>query len=84
MIYFHTNLDKYKTNCFPNDLKIVPRIGEMVSVVDVFRPHFQKQRLPTSLQVKNVTHSERGIFCELWLSEIDAKICKENNVNVFG
>lgn len=83
MIRFRTNLDKYRNNCFPKNLNIPPRVGEIVSVIEVMKPHFEKMRLPTTLEVVRVTHTEQNIICELWMSELDVAICNENGINIF-
>ena len=72
-VIFHTNIDAYNTNCFPEYISIPPRIGEKVSVVEAFGKHFINQKLPTSLEVVDVTWTDHGVICELHYSKIDLK-----------
>lgn len=41
-VIFKTNIDHYKTNCFPNNLEIPPRMGETVLVTECFFDYYQK------------------------------------------
>lgn len=82
-VKFRTNLDAYQTNCFPENLTIPPRIGEKVSVTEGFGSYFTNRKLPTKLEVVDVTWTDKGVVCELWYSEIDVKIAKQNNINLF-
>lgn len=82
-IFFNTNLDHYKTNCFPENLQFVPRVGEKVMVTNVFFEWFKNKQLPIRLEVVNVTHTEQGVICELWYNESDLKIAKQAGANIF-
>lgn len=82
-IIFTTNLDNYKTNCFPDNLTLVPRIGDSILVREVFIEYFRNKKLPTQLVVTNVIWSDKGVLCELWYKEIDVEFAKLNKVNLF-
>jgi len=73
-VVFVTNIDAYKTNCFPANLPMPPRVGELVSVVDVFIKHFQDQKLPTTLEVVRVTWKEYCVVCELWYNKTQKEL----------
>jgi len=80
-VKLHTNVDRYNEyQCWP-ELSFPPRIGEIVEVRNTFVSHFRNQKLPTRMEVIQVTHSEFGILCDLWFTEIDIKIMKQNGVN---
>lgn len=74
-VVFKTNIDAYKTNCFPNNLGMPPRIGEKVLVTEVFEKHFSDKKLPLRLEVTDVTWTDKGAVCELHYNETDLKIC---------
>lgn len=78
-----TALDNYQTNCFPENLTQVPRIGECVRVVNAFYTHFKQKRLPIELIVKNVIWTENGALVEVWYRNIDVEAAKLNNINLF-
>jgi len=82
-ILFKTNLDNYQKNCFPDNLSFVPRKGEGVSVTNMFVSHFKDQKLPTTLKVVGVTHTDQGVVCELWYNETDVAFAKLNKINLF-
>ncbi len=82
-VVFKTNIDNYKTNCFPSNLEIPPRIGETVLVSEVFVDYYSKQKLPIRLQVVDVTWTEKGVICELHYKEIDVKAASLSGVNLF-
>lgn len=83
-VIFRTNLDNYQTNCFPDDIfDIPPRKGESVEVTKVFLKYFRDKKLPTQLEVMNVTWTEEGVICELWYRDFDIKHAKINNINLF-
>lgn len=82
-IKFHTNLDKYKTNCWPENLTFVPHKGEFVNVVRVFEQYYRDKKLPTRLEVVSVTYTELGVVCELWYNKQDVEIAKSQNINLF-
>jgi hypothetical protein len=69
-----TNIDAYKTNCFPANLPIPPRVGELVRVVDVFVKHFQDQKLPITLEVTRVTWGENYVVCDLWYNKTQKEL----------
>lgn len=82
-IIFHTNLDHYKTNCFPENLTHKPFIGEKIQVVSVFKSFYENKKLPTRLEVVDVTHTEQGVVCELYYNEQDLHISKIAGGNPF-
>lgn len=82
-IKFSTNIDRYNTNCFPENLTFVPRIGESVYVTKVFVEYFSSRKLPLRLKVVDVIHTEFWVICELHYHETDIKIAKINNVNLY-
>lgn len=82
-IVFKTNLDNYKTNCFPENLNIPPRIGESVLVSEVFLEYYSKKKLPLRLEVVDVIWTNNGCVCELWYKQIDVDFAKMNGVNLF-
>jgi hypothetical protein len=73
-IVFQTNIDNYKTNCFPENLTSAPRMGEKVMVVKAFISYFRDKKLPTRLEVVDVTHTEECVICELWYNKTDKEI----------
>jgi hypothetical protein len=81
-VIFKTNIDHYKTNCFPNNLEIPPRIGETVLVTEVFFDYYQKQKLPTQMKVVDVIWTDKGVVCELWYREIDIEAAKLSGVKL--
>lgn len=70
-VVFKTNIDHYKTNCFPKNVTTPPRIGEKVLVNDVFFDYYTHKKLPTKLEVVDVLYSQHGVVCELWYTKID-------------
>lgn len=82
-VIFRTNLDNYQTNCFPENIDIPPRKGELVEVAQVFIKYFRDKKLPIELEVVNVTWTENCVICELWYRDFDIKHAKINNINLF-
>jgi hypothetical protein len=82
-VVFNTNIDHYKTNCFPTNLTQVPRIGEKVLVNEVFGKYYADKKLPLRLEVIDVLWCEAGAIVELHYCEIDVKIANQNGVNLF-
>lgn len=82
-VVFKTNIDKYKTNCFPTNLEMPPRIGETVLVSEVFVEYYSKQKLPICLEVVDVIWTEKGVICELHYKEMDIKAARFSGVNLF-
>lgn len=82
-VIFRTNLDNYQTNCFPENLTIPPRVGERVMVGEAFGSYYTNKKLPTKLVVIDVVWTDIGVLCELWYSDIDVKVAKQNNINLF-
>mgnify|MGYP003412620908 FL=1 len=82
-VVFKTNLDNYKTNCFPENLIYPPHKGDKVLVNEVFVKYFADKKLPLSLEVVDVIWTEVGVVCELWYSETDVRAAKEFGVNLF-
>ena len=64
-IVIKTNLDRYKDHMFPQNLSIVPRIGERVEIVRSCQPAL-KYPYPISLEVVSVTHTEKNIEVDVW------------------
>lgn len=82
-IIFRTNIDHYKTNCFPENLQIPPRIGDTVVVNEVFIDYYAKRKLPIGLVVIDVAWSEKGVVCELWYKHSDIEAAKLTGVKLF-
>lgn len=82
-VIFTTNIDSYKLNCFPSNLEIPPRIGEKVRVKQEFLGNFLSKKLPTDLEVVNVTWMEGLVICELWYSKHDIEVSKISNIDLF-
>lgn len=82
-IIFRTNIDAYQTNCFPNNLESVPRVGELIMVVETFISYYKNKQLPTILEVVQVVHTEKGVICELHYSDIDVKSARINKINLY-
>lgn len=82
-IVFKTNIDKYQTNCFPENLLFVPRVGEKVMVTPVFESWFKDKKLPIRLEVVDVTYAEQFVICELWYNKQDLEFLKLARVNPF-
>ena len=83
-VVFKTNLDQYKTNCFPTNITHPPRKGDKVMVTEVFGEYFLKQKLPVSLEVVDVVWTEYAVVCELWYNKVDLEICKSSGAKPFG
>lgn len=81
-VLFKTNIDNYKTNCWPI-LAMPPRKGESVSVVKVFEKYYSDKKLPTKLEVVDVTWHEEVVLCELWYRNIDIESAKASGTNLF-
>lgn len=81
-VTFRTNIDHYKTNCFPDNFDIPPRKGETVLVVKVFADYYAKQKLPLRLEVVDVTWTEDGVVCELWYKKNDVEAAKLSGVKL--
>jgi hypothetical protein len=73
-IVFSTNLDAYKVSWFPDDLPFVPRIGEKVAVIESVLYHLKSQKLPTRLEVVDVTYTEQFVAVELWYNKTDKEL----------
>ena len=67
-----TNLDWYKGISFP-ELTFVPRKTEFVSVAEKYVYFCIQNKIPTTLQVKNVTYESDVVVIELWYSERDTE-----------
>jgi hypothetical protein len=83
-VVFRTNVDHYKTNCWPENLTIPPRIGEHVLVTEVFEQYYIGKRLPTKMKVHDVLWTNKGVICELVYRDIDIEKAKISGVNLFG
>ena len=81
-VIFKTNIDHYKTNCFPINLKIPPRIGEKILVTEVFVDYYSKQKLPLTLDVVDVIWTDKGVLCELWYNQQDIELAKNLGVKL--
>ena len=82
-ITFTTNIDAYQTNCFPNNLESVPRVGELIMVAETFISYYKNKQLPTILEVVRVTHTEKGVICELHYRDYDVKNARINKINLY-
>lgn len=83
-IRFTTNLDEYKKAKWPDNLEHVPRKGEFVQMTVPTSNHFLRLRLPVSLEVKRVVHTDTCVKCELWYSDLQVKAMKAGGVNMFN
>ncbi len=81
-VVFRTNIDHYKTNCFPENVTIPPRIGETVLVAEVFAEYYSQKKLPIRLEVVDVTWTDKGVVCELWYKKIDVEAAKLSGVKL--
>lgn len=77
-VVFHTNVDQYK-GAFPDNMQVVPRIGECVEVKNVVIGKYRDERLPTRMVVKDVTYTESYVAVELWYRKIDIDLHTLNN-----
>jgi hypothetical protein len=82
-IVFRTNIDHYKTNCFPENITQAPRVGDLIVVTEVFADYYRGKRLPIMLEVVEVTWTEKGVLCELHYRDIDTQAAKLSGVNLF-
>lgn len=82
-ILFDTNLDNYNLSSFPENLTYVPRVGEVVMVREELIKYYLDKKLPITLEVVKVTHTESGVVCELWYSKIDLERATQNKINLF-
>jgi len=84
-ITFHTNIDRYKKNCWPTNFIRHPQKGEFVNVSKGFQQYYLDQGLPTALEVKSVNHFEQNgeqiIICELWFSDLQYQLIQQNNID---
>jgi len=62
---------------------MIPRIGETVEVSIDLHSYYQDKKLPTRMQVVDVTHTSNGIIVELWFKDVDVKAAELNGVNLF-
>jgi hypothetical protein len=81
-VVFITNIDYYKTNCFPENIQIPPRIGETVLVTEVFADYYANKKLPIRLEVVDVNWTDKGVVCELWYRKIDVEAAKLSGVKL--
>lgn len=80
-IIFKTNIDKYKGK-FPTDFKVVPRVGEYVSIVS---PEGSHNLLFSELQVQRITYLDsETVIVELHLSGLQDKMNIEYDLNLFS
>ncbi len=82
MIICSTNLDNYSASMFPS-LQYIPRKGEFVEVLDVYKEHLRNKSLPRRLEVVNVTYMEKIVQVELWYNQQDIEIAKIKNAILF-
>lgn len=82
-VIFKTNVDSYKTNCWPDNINTPPRIGETVLVVPAFIPYFNSKKLPIRMEVVNVIWGENSVICELWYNKIDMVSANISGKNLF-
>ena len=58
-VLFKTNIDAYnEKRCFSENFDAVPRVGDKVQVLVQFVSYFQERKLPTRLEVVDVTWKE--------------------------
>ncbi len=81
-VIFKTNVDHYRTNCFPTNIEIPPRIGETVLVTEVFSDYYGKQKLPLRMEVVDVIWTDKGVICELWYKKNDVEAAKLSGVKL--
>lgn len=81
-IIFHTNVDHYKTNCWPTITEAVPRIGDTVMVTEVFFQYFESKKLPLQMKVVDVVWTDHGVVCELWYRDVDIEAAKLSGVKL--
>ncbi len=82
-VIFKTNIDAYKTNCFPENFTIPPRIGEKVYVAEVFKSYYEQKNLPGRLEVVDVSWFDYGVICELGYNETDKKAYTQSGHKLF-
>jgi len=83
-VVFRTNVDHYKTNCWPTNIEMPPRKGEYVMVTDAFIEYYNRKKLPVEMEVTNVTWTDKGVLCELWFKDIDIEAAKLAELNLFN
>lgn len=81
-VVFLTNINHYKTNCFPENVNIPPRIGETVLVKEISSEYYHQKKLPLRLEVVDVIWTEKGVVCELWYKKVDIEAAKLAGVNL--
>lgn len=82
-IIFKTNIDEYdRLDVFPRNFDLVPRKGEKVMVKEEVASYYRNKRLPTRLEVVDVTYTISEVICELWYNELDAQIAKQNGAKL--
>lgn len=65
MINIKTNLDRYSSWDFPQDLKFVPRVGEKIKVLRSSESKFNYP-YPNFLEVQDVTYTQDSVEIDLW------------------
>jgi hypothetical protein len=83
VVRFRTNVDHYKTNCWPQNIENPPRKGDTVVVAKVFEVYYKEKNLPTRMEVVDVIWTEYGVVCELWYKAQDVEFAKLNGTNLF-
>ena len=82
-ILIQSNIDAYKTNCFPTNLAHVPRKGEYVAVTKAFEDHYIKKGLPTRLVTTSVIHAEYGVVVKVHYSETQIELMQTAGTNMY-
>jgi len=81
-VIFRSTVDHYKTNCWPTNIEMPPRKGDTVMVVEAFGSYYSGKKLPTEMEVVNVTWTEKGVLCELWYRKIDIEAAKLSGIKL--
>ncbi len=52
-------------------------------VVETFGKYYSDKKLPTRLEVVDVTWTDKGVVCELWYKKIDVDKANLNGTKLF-
>lgn len=84
-IILKTNIEHYQQeDLFPN-LTVIPRIGETIEVREAYKEMFEKEKLPTRLEIVGVTYKEGNVVeCQLVYNYYDKKKAKLAGANLYN
>lgn len=72
-ILLRTNLDVYRTVSWQK-LNVVPRVGEIIMVPQVWVEYCQTKGIPRRLEVSQVYYYEDSVVVDMWYNDTDFKL----------